>query len=79
MIDAVNLDDLEGVSFDPEVLSRKGCHVDDAEEIGLARLNGDLQVLGIVHESGLRDWLGEQGWRRNDGREAYQVRHRWDW
>lgn len=56
MVYAVDFDDAELVSFDPEVLGREGGHVDDAQEVGAAGLDGDLEVLRIVHKGGLGDF-----------------------
>lgn len=55
-VDAVDLDDAERVALDPEILRRKRRHVDDADEVRLARLHGDRLVLAIVHQRGLRHW-----------------------
>ena len=60
-IHAINLDDLHRVALDPEVLAGKGAHVDDAEKVRLARLNGDGHVLGVIDEGGLGDRLGSGG------------------
>ena len=59
--DAVNFDDSHRMSFNPEVLAGKGTDVGHAEEVRLARLHRHCKILGIVHESGIRDWFGTSG------------------
>lgn len=54
----VNLDDLHGVAFEPDVLGGEGRYVDDAEEVGLAGLHSKGDVLSIVDESRLWHRLG---------------------
>lgn len=46
------------MTLEPEVLAGKGTNVDDAELVRLARLDGDGEVLRLVHEGGLGHGLG---------------------
>ena len=38
------------MAFEPEILCSESCHVDNAEHVSLSRLNGNAEILGIVHE-----------------------------
>ena len=62
-VDAINFRDPHGVAFEPEVLSGKSAHVDDTEHISLSRLDWRCEVVGVIHEGGLRyrlspRWVG---------------------
>ena len=50
---AVYFDDAHLVAFNPEVLACKSADVDYAEHVCLAGLNGDGDVLRVVHEGGV--------------------------
>lgn len=61
---SVNLYDLHGMTFKPEVLSRKRGHVDDSEPVGLSGLDTDRSILRVIHQGRIRYWL-------RSGRVAY--------
>lgn len=50
---AVNFDDAHRVSFYPDILSRKGANVEDAEHVSLVGFHGNGQILGFIHEHSL--------------------------
>lgn len=60
-VDAIHLDNLHLMPFDPKVLASKGTDVRHPEEVGLSRLHRQCHVLRIVHESGVWDGLGTCG------------------
>jgi len=60
-VDAVDLDDGHVVAFEPHILSGKGTDVDHPHKVSLPRLEGHLQVLGVVEEGRLRHRLGTAG------------------
>lgn len=57
-IDTVDFDNGDIMTFEPDVLACKSTDVDDSEHVRLASLDGDSQVLSIVEESSVWNWLG---------------------
>lgn len=53
----INLDDGHLVTLNPEILSSKSTKIDQSQEIRLAGLHWNLEVLRLIHESSLRNRL----------------------
>lgn len=60
-VDTIDLNDSHVVTFDPEVLTGKGADIGHSEEVGLARLDGNGEILRVVHQCRVRYWLGARG------------------
>lgn len=54
---SVSLDDGHVVTFNPEIVASKSADITDAEEVGLARLDSEGKILGVVHERRIRHRL----------------------
>ena len=73
-IDAINFNDAEVVALEPEILGGKGSHVDDADHVGRPRLDMDLEILGIIHQSSFRNGF-RPSWISDADKGRYQTRH----
>lgn len=61
-VDAIDLDDSEVVALYAEVLADKGADVDDAQEVGLARVDGEFgAVLKVGDEGAVGDGFAAAG------------------
>ena len=74
-VDAVDFDDRHGVFVEVDVLSGKGGHVDDSDEVFLSRLDVKLDVLSIIHQGTFGDGFSAFAIERLRDVEVDKTRH----
>lgn len=72
--DAVDLNNAHVVAFNPEVLTCECTDVDYTQEVRLAGLHRELEVLGFIHERRFGDRLGTS-WVRDADESFQEIGH----